>query len=278
MNCKICNADAPLFCEGEILRKYKMKYYKCSSCGFVQTEEPYWLNEAYNSAIAQLDIGLIERNQYFVGIVEKLILMFYPKTANYLDYGGGYGAFVRMMRDKGFSFYRYDTYCENIFANHFDMSDAPVKKFDIVTAFEVFEHLKNPMEEISKMLALGDTIFFSTILTTEQPQQFMDWWYRAPLSGQHIAFYTKESLEYIAKKLAKKLYSNGSNFHVLTNVDINREKFADIFSAPRERSFMERLVGKFKTPEPAIVPRRSLQQEDYKKIEQKILQEKDKAQ
>ncbi len=224
VNCKICGSDAKPFYKGMVLNKYEVSYFRCSSCGFIQTENPDWLSESYNEAIAKLDIGLVDRNILYSDIMEKLLLNFFPNTSNYLDYAGGYGLFVRRMRDKGFSFYRDDMYCENIFAKYFDLKDAPVKKFDVVTAFEVFEHLNEPSDEIAKMLQLGDSIFFSTLLAPSTAEEFDKWWYRAPASGQHIAFYTMESLKCLAEKFGKKIYSNGTSFHILSNTAIDENK------------------------------------------------------
>jgi hypothetical protein len=50
---------------------------------------------------------------------------------------GGYGMFVRLMRDGGFDFHREDPLCDNLFAQGFDRQDDGT--FELVTAFEVFE-------------------------------------------------------------------------------------------------------------------------------------------
>lgn len=222
--CKICGSQSKFLFQEKILNKYDVDYYKCTECGFVQTEEPYWLNEAYSNAITSLDIGLLGRNIYYLPIVSSIIKSFFKKEASFLDYGGGYGIFVRLMRDKGFNFYRYDTYCENIFAKGHD-EDSDNLKYELVTSFEVFEHLSNPIEEISKMLQKSRNIFFSTELQPEVFTQEKDWWYVAPQTGQHISFYTMDSLKYIAKKFNLNLYSNGQTFHLLTEKKISKLKF-----------------------------------------------------
>lgn len=54
-----------------------MQYYRCPNCGFICTEEPYWLDEAYSSAIASTDIGVIMRNMLLrdkVSAILKTIL------------------------------------------------------------------------------------------------------------------------------------------------------------------------------------------------------------
>ena len=62
MKCKICGSKVNPFDSATILNKYHIEYFECPHCGFIQTEEPYWLNEAYASAITSSDIGMIQRN------------------------------------------------------------------------------------------------------------------------------------------------------------------------------------------------------------------------
>jgi hypothetical protein len=135
-----------------------------------------------------------------------------------LDYGGGYGLFVRMMRDQGLDFYRQDTYCENLFANFFDVTNLPTdrRKFELVTAFEVFEHLSNPMEDIKNMLTYADNVLFSTELQPTQQDTLKQWDYLAPYNGQHIALYHIDSLKKIAELLGMHLHTDGRSLHLLT--------------------------------------------------------------
>jgi hypothetical protein len=122
------------------------------------------------------------------------------------------------MRDKGFNFFRFDTYCENYFARTFD--DDSKTQYELVTSFEVFEHLVDPLNEIEKMLKKGRNIFFSTELQPESDIE--NWWYIMPETGQHISLYTLKSLEFIANKYNLNLYSNGSTFHLLTDKKISK--------------------------------------------------------
>lgn len=227
--CKICNSNTVKIFSGKILNKYKIDYFKCDKCCFVQTENPYWLNESYSSAIAHTDIGLISRNLSFQNVTSWIIRSYFDYNSKFLDYAGGYGLFVRLMRDKGFDFYRQDIYCENHFAKYFDISELnKFSKFELITAFEVFEHLVDPIKEISEIFKSSDVIFFSTEL---QPHYKMnstaDWWYFAEETGQHISFYTIKSLEIIAKKMNCDLYSNDRNLHILTRKKLNSNPFEE---------------------------------------------------
>ena len=129
MKCKICDNNSTLFSKSQILNKHEINYYLCKNCGFLQTEEPYWLDEAYSQAITSTDIGTVSRN-YNLALISRVVLnTFFNVDKQFVDYGGGYGLFVRLMRDFGFDYYRQDKYCENIFAKNFEANDN--EKFEL---------------------------------------------------------------------------------------------------------------------------------------------------
>lgn len=214
MKCKICDSNTEKIFEKIILQKFKSGYYKCSNCSFVQTDEPIWLKEAYQSAITSLDIGMINRNIYLKSESIEIINSCFPEANIFLDYAGGYGMFVRLMRDSGFNFYRQDDYCDNIFAKHFDLKDIQIKKFDVVTAFEVLEHFENPIKEIEKIFNFSDSVIFSTEIAPESNIEIENWWYIAQETGQHISFYSKKSMEILAEKFNKNYYCRNQNIHI----------------------------------------------------------------
>lgn len=212
--CNICRSVSAPFARGVILNKYDIQYYSCDKCGFIQTESPYWLKEAYFSAIARSDIGLIGRNIKLSNFSSVLIPMFYDSKAPFLDYGAGNGMFVRVMRDRGFEFYWHDKYAANQFAEGFEAPQD--KRFSLLTAFEVFEHLPQPLETIEDMFHYSDTLVFSTRLLPRWKIMPDDWWYFTLDTGQHISLYSKESLKLIAEKFNVKLSSNGISLHILS--------------------------------------------------------------
>jgi len=216
MQCKICKSPASLLGTYEIIGKYSVRWFRCQTCGFTQTEEPFWLKEAYSCPINKTDVGVISRNVTNAHIANAVIVFFFNPAARFLDYGGGYGIFCRMMRDKGFDFYRYDKYCQNIFAAGFDKDDLSDIRFELVTAFEVFEHFSDPLVDIDGLFELSSNIFFSTVLLPEANPKPGEWWYYGLEHGQHIALYTEESLRYFAKSKGLNLYSNGKNYHLFS--------------------------------------------------------------
>jgi hypothetical protein len=221
MNCRVCSGESKEIFSAKILNKHFIKYYHCSVCDFLQTEDPFWLNEAYQAAIGITDTGILKRNQLFAKRSAVVISSFYNPNKKFLDFAGGYGIFVRIMRDFGFDFYLYDPFAENLFAKGFEYNKRD--KILLITAFECFEHFSDPIAEIKKMLDISGNIIFSTRLFHGTPPKPSEWWYYSLDSGQHISFYSNATLQYIAIKFNLYLNSDNKAFHI-----ISKEKHNDL--------------------------------------------------
>lgn len=210
-----------------LMKKHEVIYHQCPQCGLLQTEQPYWLDEAYSDAIAVADTGLVRRN---ITIALKLAALIYfeldPRGA-YLDVAGGYGLLSRLMRDFGFDFYWSDKYCQNLLARGFEAEKAD-RPFQALTAFEVLEHVHDPLAFISELMnKFGSrTLILSTELYQGAPPP-KDWWYYAFNTGQHISFYQLNTLQRIAEGLSLKLYS-AHGIHMLTDQPVSKSRFVQI--------------------------------------------------
>ena len=217
-SCPVCDNNVYPHFSHQILGKYFCTYFYCNHCGFLQTEDPYWLNEAYSSAIADGDTGLLQRNIGLSRIIACLIYFLFDSKKKYLDLAGGYGVLTRLMRDRGFDYYWSDKHCLNLLAKGFERRQSD--NFFALSALEVLEHLEDPMAFISEALQASESS--SLICTTElfngSPPP-SDWWYYAFPTGQHISFYQAKTLKLIAEKLKVNLYSRGS-LHVFTKLEI----------------------------------------------------------
>jgi hypothetical protein len=153
------------------------------------------------------------------------------------------------MRDAGFDFYRYDKYTPGIFSIGFNVD--LTNEYEVITAFEVFEHLTDPIGELKQILKSSSNILFSTRLVPDPPPKPDEWWYYGVSGGQHIALYSLKSLETIAERLGLNLYSNRINLHLLTLCKLPKYLFGFASSSK---------VGRFLG---AFFRRHSLTLEDY---------------
>jgi hypothetical protein len=268
MKSKITGGETKLLFKKKVLSQYEVSYFQCVDTGFIQTEEPYWLNKAYSSAISSLDCGLVMRNTMLTSRASKLIYEEFNPKAKFIDYGGGYGLFVRMMRDAGFDFYLQDLYAPNLFAQYFDAKDLKeVSNFEMLTAFEVFEHLVDPLPEIEKMLSFSKNILFSTEIIPTQKEEIEKWWYFVPEAGQHISLYTIDSLKFIARKFNLHFYSNQKGLHLFTSMPLKQNPWEEKHLSLSDR-IKNKLIG-YNTPKKDSL-NKSLVSSDFDLIMRKI--------
>src|SRR5215468_8578877 len=100
--CRICRSTSQRIFDRVVLQRHNVSYFSCPKCGFIQTDDPYWLNEAYTDPLSVLDTGMVARNFGFLPRVSSLLLLLGLKERSCLDVGGGCGLFTRLMRDVGF--------------------------------------------------------------------------------------------------------------------------------------------------------------------------------
>jgi hypothetical protein len=226
-----------LFARATLLGKYEVAYYRCHHCGFVETEEPYWFDDAYAAAITESDIGMVSRSVGLATVSRAVIGAFFNPKDRFVDYGGGYGLFVRIMRDAGFDFYWTDKYCSGIFARGFEAALEKDKGYETLTAFEVFEHLADPVSGMEEMLRYSDNILFSTMLIPSHAPKPEEWWYYGLEHGQHVSFYTHQSLALMAKRFGLNLCSNNSFIHLFTKKKIPAVLFKLLTTDRAARAF-----------------------------------------
>ncbi len=103
------------------------------------------------------------------------------------------------MRDAGYDFFWQDIYTQNLFARGFE-APPHQQRFECITAFEVFEHLVDPLKEMESMMVLSDNILFSTSLVPEPTPKANEWYYYGFEHGQHVSLYSAKALNIIAQK------------------------------------------------------------------------------
>jgi hypothetical protein len=272
VRCKICESESDYAFRKRVLLKYDVSYFKCRTCGFLQTEEPHWLSEAYNSTFTNLDVYLVYRPLELARVTQNVILNYFDNSGRFLDYGGGAGIFTRHMRDLGFDFYRQDKYATNVCAQYFDLEDLEVdrRRFELVTCFEVLEHLVDPLEEIGRIFRYGASLLCGTQVQPEVPSdQLANWDYLGESHGQHVSFYSKVSFEVIARRFGCNYYSDGVGIHLLTTKRLRDFTSSRTF-ARRLAHFTRRKVSGLLGGRAAFRPNEPLTLSDARLIAQKI--------
>jgi hypothetical protein len=218
----VCASSTRVAFSHQVLGKYDCKYNFCDNCGVLQTEEPHWLDEAYNSPVAAADTGILVRNLHLARMTSVVLLFLFDRRGRFLDAAGGYGIFTRLMRDIGFDFYWTDKYSPNLAARGFELGDGGALPYTAVTAFEVMEHLPDPVAFVADLLETTNTntIIFSTELFAGEPPAPDAWWYYAFATGQHITFYQRSTLERIGERFGMRFYSSGM-LHIWTRERIS---------------------------------------------------------
>lgn len=231
--CKVCQGPATHFGVIRVLGSHDAEYLRCTACGYLWADAPHWLAEAYSQAIAALDTGIVVRNLWLADACCALLGSSLRGVRTLVDYGGGTGLLVRTLRDRGHDAWWMDAYCENLLAAGFEA--VPGAHYDLLTAFELVEHLPDPMEGFRRMRALAPRLLLSTDLQPGDGTDLRAWRYLAPEAGQHIGFFTRRSLEIVGEQLGLRLSSNGSNLHVLAEEAVSERWLRTLRKPSRAR-------------------------------------------
>lgn len=224
-SCPVCGGARERVFDTVMLGKYRADYHHCRGCGLLQTEPPYWLEEAYRSPITDLDTGLVRRNRMMSHRLACFMYFVCGRDGRYLDAAGGYGLLTRLMRDLGFDFRWSDPHCPNLFARGFEAGQGE-GGYRAVTAIEVAEHVHDPVKffETLRQTSGADYLVFSTELYEGPPPDPTAWVYFAPEAGQHVSFYQARTLARIAGRLGMHFVSH-NNLHVFSRRPVGATTF-----------------------------------------------------
>ena len=218
--CAICDGAVTHFDDALILGDVPVAYFRCPACGFIQTQQPTWLDRAYATAITDQDLGLVARNMEMADLTEAVVRLCLDPRGTFLDHGGGYGMLVRLMRDRGLDFRLHDPLCRNLFAGPARVHTPDERRWNLVTAFEVLEHLVDPAAVVQQLLECSDTLLVSTRLLPEPTPRVKAWDYFGPEHGQHISLFSLRSLQCLADRCGARLISNRLHVHIITRARV----------------------------------------------------------
>ena len=195
-------------------------YYSiCSNCNFVSCEtmlnwsDDDYLKKVYNDRYIDIDPDYVElRPKSNANLINNT----FGNNINlikHLDYGGGNGLLCKTLKEFGWDSEFYDPFPQkNELKNN-------LKKYNLITAFEVFEHVPNPnklMRNITQLIADDGIFIFSTLISDGNLalNKRINWWYCSPRNG-HVSLFSRVSLVHLAKKYSFNFASFNDGLHVM---------------------------------------------------------------
>ena len=229
VECKVCRSPSPLFgvvdfhksCIEQKGKRLALSgrpiyYRRCERCGFVFTTAfDTWDFDAFRKFIYNDDYVIVDPDYVEVRPTgnANVIASSFPDakgSMTILDYGGGAGLLAARLREQGFTASTYDPFSE--------FNQLPDEKFDMITSFEVMEHVPSPEKTVAEMVSLmkkpGAILFSTLVLPPATFEQVgLTWWYASPRNG-HISLYSTASLALLFQPYGMKVGSFTENLHI----------------------------------------------------------------
>lgn len=206
--CLICNNSSL-----KDLPDYKFAFLtKCSSCKFVfskQIPSQQELINHYNgySRSDYLSPITIKRYNELLDNFEK-----FKKTGKILDVGCGIGYFLDEAKKRGWEVYGTEftdeavSICSNkgikVSQGKLERNNYSAGMFDVITSFEVLEHINNPIEELNNfnhLIRKGGLVYLTTPNFNSLLRYRLKSAYNVICYPEHLSYYTPRTLKKVFK-------------------------------------------------------------------------------
>jgi len=230
--------------------------FRCANCGFVfscikpSIEE---LNVAYSSYARDNQISEITIKRY-----NDLLDEFegYRNTNNIIDVGCGDGWFLVEAKKRGWSVFGTEfeeRAVVNGGAKGIIMHQGVLKPsnysvtFDIITSFEVVEHINNPMEEFKNFYSIlrpGGLVYVTTPNFNSLSRKLLGPKWNVLNYPEHLSYYTPGTLRFAFKKSGLKLRrqtTSGFSFSRYKDSKTKKKSTGKVYNKNTDENIREKM-------------------------------------
>jgi glycosyltransferase involved in cell wall biosynthesis len=225
--CRLCGSPAGQVFSREVLSRHIVGYFRCETCGSLQPETPYWLEEAYSLNAEALDGAASAKSMLHFLTFRRLLEILDVKTFDRcVDYCGGTGLFARLMRDLG---YNYSTFDRNgggelcAAARWYDFD----RQAKLVTIFDGIEKFTDPRHEWQTIFSAEPDFVVGT--ATLYGGEDAAWPQLAAEVGQRVFFHTANALSEVASRHGRWAYQVGQYF-IMSRVPLSERQGAELIA------------------------------------------------
>lgn len=199
ISCRMCNGCSCI--EGDRIAGYR--FVECTACGFVFCPEidagtmQARARDGYHGGRDQAPA----QGRADAGFLTPVLALAGEDPLRILDFGCGSSTVPAQLRARGHRVTAVDLHppmCphpDRLTGDLLEL-DLPGDHFDLVYAFQVFEHLPHPrhiLDELFRLTAPGGLIAIHTDMETPERGALADWWYVLP--PDHCSFYRHRTFE-----------------------------------------------------------------------------------
>lgn len=205
--CRICGGALVFKFSSTVLGHVAVDYCECRQCRSLIAPFPTWLDQAYSIRLSpDPDQGALLRTLFIYRAIRRLRsspTKVIRRRCSALDFGCGYGFLLRLLSDDGHDVAGVDQYPRAIFCEDKVSRSLPEgRRFDLVIASEVVEHLTSPADTLRDLRSVVSDSGL-VIITTELYVSGLhgaSWHYLVPTHGQHVTFYSETGLRLLMER------------------------------------------------------------------------------
>lgn len=197
MTCPLCGDTSLPFHSDR-----RRSYLRCPTCSLISVPARYHLDAQAEKAVYDQHDNRPDDPGYrrFLGRAADAVTARVSPPASGLDFGSGPGPTLSvMLTERGYRMRIHDPF-------YAPDPGAFARRYDFITATEVFEHLAHPRREIERLTAClrpGGWLVVMTKRHHDDVDAFANWHY--PLDPTHIAFFADRTCRWIAEHFGLRL-------------------------------------------------------------------------